>query len=208
VGRRHGSGAWRPSRPPGAGVLSLGLSPDGKLLATGSPRPHCDDLACRRRRPRPLGSARHPQGHRDGVSAWRSRATACALHRRPPERSAHQDWDTVTWKEQASLVAICTRSPRLAFTPSGRRLVSSSDDKMLILWDLAAAKQQPSSRVTPNAVTSLAVAPTAERWRAWQCGTAWSSLWICRSGTGTRHTRIPPSRIPPFRILLFVAIES
>ncbi len=136
--------ATNTERTPFAGskvsALSVAFSPDGKLLASASPKaPSVNvwDVATGKlvTTIRDSASVRHLAFSPDGKLL----ATGHGGGARRGNGSV-QLWDTMTWKETAFGQAPRALTVSVAFAPDGRTLATASMDGAAMLWDMRAAR--------------------------------------------------------------------
>jgi len=94
--------------------------------------------------------------------------------------------DVATGAEEGRINGLAAPTWRLAFTPDGRRLLTSGGDRVLRLWDVAGGRQLRAFEGHESVINSLAIAPDGRRaLSSSQDGTA--RLWDLESGRELRR---------------------
>jgi WD40 repeat protein len=184
-----------------AAVHALGVAPDGRRLVTG-----CADgtiSIC------DLSGAGDPTTLKAHAGAVR----ALAFSVRGVLASAGDDhlvklWEPTLDREQAVLTGHEDAVTALAFTPSGRTLVSGSRENALRVWDGATGELLKTLRGHQNAVTTLAIHPRGKdlvsgsldtmalRWRGTTKAAA-SSMVMANNPPGRDAIPAPPVAAAP-----------
>jgi uncharacterized protein (TIGR03067 family) len=138
-------------------VLSMAVTPDGKVLCTG----HGDgnlklwDLTTRKEVTSIRTNDKPSERHVPSVAITADGKTlACGIG-----CGAVKFWDVTTWQEQHSIDAHRARVWGLAISPDGKMLASGAWDGAIKFWDLSTGKERASFRAHDNRIYALAFTP-------------------------------------------------
>jgi WD40 repeat protein len=134
-------------------IMSVALSPDGKMLASGGTRNSIWlwDVARGRR-------VATFQGHKGAVNAVAFSPDGKVLASCSDDRTAVL-WNVATGKETALLQEHTAQVNQVVFSPDGELLATASDDHLVKLWEAATAKERATLRGHIREVNCVAFSP-------------------------------------------------
>jgi WD40 repeat protein len=175
-------GRWQPKDPLTAiveplanfadipdGVLTVAVSPDGKLLASAG-----KDKAVTLRSVETQEIVRKLEGHGGAIAniafSPDGELLAVALY-----GGGIQLWNVKTGQKHRYLKAHAKATRRVKFSPDGKRLASASEDKTAKLWDIATRKLLFTTSEQALPLSDVAFSPDGTRlvtstgyWREWR----------------------------------------
>jgi WD40 repeat protein len=155
-------------------IQALALSPDGRILASGS-----DDRTIKLW-DFPSGRLlRSLTGHTETVGSLAFSPDGLKLATASDDKTIKL-WDVATVQAVATLTDHSNYVTAVAFSPDGRVLASASDDKTIKLWDVASAHLSRTLN-HDDRVGTLAFAPTGEV-LASGCDDRTIDIWVPANG--------------------------
>ena len=137
------------------GFSAMDLSPDGRLLVTGTGFRYTDIRVWNAATGELIEKL-------DGHSSWICQLSFASDGRTLASASEDQTirlWDTATWQERAVLRGHTGVVRSIAFSSNGDTLASGSGDGSVMLWDLRKRKSQRASQLLPSWVEFATVLP-------------------------------------------------